>query len=424
MVHRHRLPWMLPLLATLAFAGAATAGEGAAELSAPAAFPNLVFATAEPLDLKFEEGAPIRDVYVAVGKALGLNVLFDPKLRDREIRLQLEDVAADKVLDTLANVWGHFYKVIDERTVMIADDTPQNRRTYEDQVIQTFYLEHAELRDAMTMIRSLIGAKHVAAHETLNALVIRDSAVKVRIAEQILRGHDKPRSIVAVDVALLEVDAGRLGVLGSADDAGSLPLTLDAGAMKRLQGAAGVRTVTRASLSARDGKEADLAVKHRVRLPARSAGRAARAVQQAEHHEVGLELSVEPVVHTGHDELTLKVRLQVDYLDDLAPAGDSAEPVPTKRELTSEVRVTAGETVFLSGLWSLDGCPSATSDRVLALLAPRACDAEEAVARHLLVALTPRIVERASITDRDRAPIGIGTEARLADPRPMKASID
>ncbi len=37
---------------------------------------------------------------------------------------------------------NHFYKVIDEKTILIAADTPANRKTYEDLVIRTFFLSN------------------------------------------------------------------------------------------------------------------------------------------------------------------------------------------------------------------------------------------------------------------------------------------
>ena len=77
---------------------------------------------------------------------------------------------------------GHFYKVLDEHSIIIAADTPQNRRNYEDLVIQTFFLSNAEVKDVMTMLRSLIGAKNVATNEQLNAIIMRDTADKVKVA--------------------------------------------------------------------------------------------------------------------------------------------------------------------------------------------------------------------------------------------------
>ena len=56
---------------------------------------------------------------------------------------------------------SHFYKVLDEHTIIIAADTPQNRRAYEDLVIQTFFLSNADVKDMMTILRTLIDAQEV-----------------------------------------------------------------------------------------------------------------------------------------------------------------------------------------------------------------------------------------------------------------------
>ena len=86
---------------------------------------------------------------------------------------------------------GHFYKVMDEHSIIIAADTPQNRRTYEDLVIQTFFLSNAEVKDMLTILRSLIDARKIATNEQLNAIILRDTADKVKVAERIIEANDK-----------------------------------------------------------------------------------------------------------------------------------------------------------------------------------------------------------------------------------------
>ena len=53
------------------------------------------------------------------------------------------------------------------------------------------------------MLRSLVGAKNVAANDQLNAIVLRDSADKVKVAETIIGTNDKSRGEVVVDVDVL-----------------------------------------------------------------------------------------------------------------------------------------------------------------------------------------------------------------------------
>jgi general secretion pathway protein D len=109
---------------------------------------------------------------------------------------------------------GHFYKVLNEQTIIVVEDSPQNRRAYEDLVIQTFFLSNAEVKDVMTMLRSLVGAKSVAANDQLNAIALRDTADKVKVAESIIRTNDKSRGEVVVDVELLQINTSKLQELG------------------------------------------------------------------------------------------------------------------------------------------------------------------------------------------------------------------
>src|SRR5918999_738381 len=137
----------------------------------------------QPISLEFPQPVSIFSIYRALGQAFGINVLFDPNLRDQEIAIDLKEVTAQAALETLMRAAGHFYKVMDEHTIIIAQDTPQNRRTYEDLVIQTFFLSNSEVKDMLTILRSLIDARKIATNEQLNAIILRDTADKVKVAE-------------------------------------------------------------------------------------------------------------------------------------------------------------------------------------------------------------------------------------------------
>ena len=161
----------------------------------------------QPISLEFPQPVSIFSIYRALGKAFGINVLFDPNLRDQEIAIDLKDVTAQSALETLMRAAGHFYKVMDEHSIIIAQDTPQNRRTYEDLVIQTFFLSNAEVKDMLTILRSLIDARKIATNEQLNAIILRDTADKVKVAERIIEANDKSKAEVVVDVELLQINS-------------------------------------------------------------------------------------------------------------------------------------------------------------------------------------------------------------------------
>ncbi|MGH9360921.1 MAG: secretin N-terminal domain-containing protein, partial [Thermoanaerobaculia bacterium] len=168
----------------------------------------------EPISLNFPQPVSLFEIYQALGKAFGINILFDPNLKDQEIAIDLTEVDAQSALETLMRAANHFYKVLDEHTIIIASDTPQNRRTYEDLVIQTFFLSNAEVKDMMTVLRSLVDAKKIAVNEQLNAIILRDTADKVKVAERIIESNDKSKAEVVVDVELLQINTSKLRDLG------------------------------------------------------------------------------------------------------------------------------------------------------------------------------------------------------------------
>jgi general secretion pathway protein D len=183
----------------------------------------------QPISLDFPQPVSLFSIYRALGQAFGINILFDPNLRDQEIAIDLKDVNAQAALETLMRAAGHFYKVMDEHTIIIAQDTPQNRRTYEDLVIQTFFLSNSEVKDMLTILRSLIDARKIATNEQLNAIILRDTADKVKVAERIIESNDKSKAEVVVDVELLQINTGRLRELGVSLSSYSVGQSLDLG---------------------------------------------------------------------------------------------------------------------------------------------------------------------------------------------------
>ena len=176
--------------------------------------PVLNPASDEPMSLSFPNPTNVRDIYKAIGQAFGINILFDNKMRDQKLSIELKNVTAREALESVMQAAGHFYKVLDPKTVIVVEDTPQNRRDYEDLVVKTFFLSNADVKDISNMLRALIDARRIAINEQLNSLVIRDTADKVAIAERLIDANDKAKAEVLVDVELMQVDTNKLRDIG------------------------------------------------------------------------------------------------------------------------------------------------------------------------------------------------------------------
>ena len=178
--------------------------------------PQLNPASTEPISLSFPRETPVKDIYRALGNAFGINILFDQAVKDDRISIELRDVTAQQALERVMQAANHFYKVLDEKTIIIVPDNPQARRDYEDLVIRTFYLSNGDAEQVTNVVRTMIEARNVFPLKALNAITIRDTADKVRIAEKIIEANDKAKAEVVVAVELVQLDLNKLRDIGIA----------------------------------------------------------------------------------------------------------------------------------------------------------------------------------------------------------------
>ena len=176
--------------------------------------PMLEPASDKPISLNFPQAKPIKQIYQSLAAAAGINVIFDPQLKDENVSIVLTNLPFQAALETLIRQENHFYKVIDEKTMLIAADTPANRKTYEDLVIRTFFLSNGDVTEVSNALRALLQTTRISINKAENSITLRDTADKVAIAERIIEQNDKQLSEVVVDVELLQVNTDKLLDLG------------------------------------------------------------------------------------------------------------------------------------------------------------------------------------------------------------------
>ena len=179
-----------------------------------ASLPMLEPSSDRPINLNFPQPKPIKQIYRALADAAGINVVFDPQLKDDNVSIVLTQVAFQKALETLLRQENHFYKIIDEHTILIAADTPQNRKTYEDLVIKTFFLSNADVTEVANALRALLQTTRISVNKAENSITLRDTSDKVAVAERIVEQNDKQVAEVVVDVELLQINATKAQNLG------------------------------------------------------------------------------------------------------------------------------------------------------------------------------------------------------------------
>ncbi len=189
-----------------------------------------------PPSFVFRE-ASSRDIIVTLARYGNLNVVFDPAFREAPVTTELRNVSLEDALTSITSSTRTFYKVTAPRTITIVPDTPAKRREYEDEIVRTFFLSNADLKETIDLLRIVVDLRRIAGLPATNAITIKDSPDRVAAASRILAAIDKARPEVVIDVELLEIDRKRMRDLGlQIASPGTPPTGIDGSADVNKQG--------------------------------------------------------------------------------------------------------------------------------------------------------------------------------------------
>ena len=215
------------------------------------------------------DAAPSRQVYAAIADQADLAVRFDPDTRDPSVSIDLAGLSPLAALDRVALLAGHFHSPVDARTVLVADDTPQHRRLYETTGIRSYSLRHAEPKDVMTALRTLIDARRLMPTDEPARVTVRDTYPKLAAATRIVAMLDREPWEIRLRVELLPAE---VGLLREIEEAGGEVSAERAQALRRAPGAPlaggvlGLVGARKAEWTVRLGGERSLSLSARARL--------------------------------------------------------------------------------------------------------------------------------------------------------------
>jgi general secretion pathway protein D len=422
-----------------------------------------------PITLNFPKPKPVKEIYEAIGKAYGFNVLFDSKLKDDRLAIELNELTPEQSLEMVMQAAGHFYKVLDEHSIIIAEDSPQNRREYEDLVIKTFFLSNADVKEIDKLLRSLIEARRLSTNEQLNAITLRDTADKVAIAEKLIRVNDKAKAEVLIDVEILIMASTKNSNIGTALSTYNFNLSLDTAAINpdapagslglndfknitsgewfinvpsvliNLAKSAGeAEVLAQPQLRVTEGEKANLLIGDQVPIPVTSfntsntAGGNVVPITSFQYKDIGIQIEVEPRVHHNR-EITLKLRVEISNLGETVPVGPGQEAITIgTRTINTVIRLKSGESSLLAGLIRRDKTKGVVKTPILGdiPLIGRLFRNENITNKDtdLVLTLTPQIIRFPDIDEEDLAPVWVGTESRIsyfgASPRVQSGRAD
>ncbi len=400
-----------------------------------------------PDSLIFRE-AGSRDVFTAIGRFADISIVFDSAFQDVPVTIDLRKAPLEEALSSLAGATRNFWKVTSPRLVTVIPDTPSKRREYEEEIVRTFYLSNADLKETIDILRIVVDARRLAALSATNAITIKDTPERIAAAGRIIRAIDKARPEVIIDVELLEVDRTRLKEYGLqiASPSEGTPTGIDGQVSinrdeftlrdlrnltqanvfltnlpglyyRLLKNDTATRVLANPQLRTSEGIAATARFGERVPVPVTTfapiaaGGIQTQPITSFQYENIGVNIDLTPRTHHD-DEVSLAVKVEVSSV-----SGTGFEGLPTfgNRAINTVIRLKDGETNMLAGLIRdeerrvLSGVPGLSDLPIVGRLF--AHNRRETQETDIILTLTPRIVRVLDLTETDLQPFRVGRDA-------------
>jgi general secretion pathway protein D len=398
-----------------------------------------------PASLVFRD-ASARDIYTVMARYANLNIVFDPLFRDERISIDLSNVTLDQALAAISAATRTFYKMTAQRTITVIPDTAAKRREYEEEVVRTFYLSNADLKETIDLLRIVVDARRIAPLTGTNALTIKDTPQRVAATGRIIQAIDKARPEVVIDVELLEVNRTRLleyglqfaspttaptGIDGVANanrdnltlqnlrnlSQSDIILTnLPTLYYRLLKSDSNTRTLANPQLRTSEGVPAQARFGEQIPVPVTTfspiatGGVAQQPITSFQYQNIGVNIDITPRTHHDDDvSLALKV-----VVNSLSGTGFGGLPTFGNREITTSIRLRDGETNLLAGLIRddertvMEGIPGLSDLPIVGRLFAHNRKATEQT--DVVLTITPHIIRVLDLSADDLRPFRVSND--------------
>jgi general secretion pathway protein D len=356
----------------------------------------------EPITLHAVED--VKNIYMAIGKAAGLNVIFDPDYSSKRIPVDLTNVSLSDALRIVGTIAGTFYKPVTPNTIFVAQNNRTKRSDLDELAVQTFYLTNAaqqqDANEVLTALRNLMDpSMKITLVPSQNAIILRATTDQLLLAQKLINDLDRARPEVVVDVAILQVNRDKLRNLGitlpqsitvtpqaspssTSSSSGSsssngtttttpsnftlntlanmnatnFAVSIPPATLNALLTSSDTRILQNPRIRATDGQRANLKIGQRIPVATGSynagvsTGVASIGVQtQFTYLDVGVEIDITPTVHYDH-QVTLKAKMQVSSQQGSVTISGVTEPIIGQNVVEQVIQLKEAEPSILAGL--------------------------------------------------------------------------
>ena len=430
-----------------------------------------------PLSLNFATNTAIQDILKFIGDVTGINVIIEQGAQSvvtRPTTLNVSGVTLEQGLNLVMTANQLWYKVLNDRTILVIQDTAQKRQQYEEQIIRTFYVSHAEPQEIYNMINQIVRIQGIAItpvvsiNKTANTITVRGTPNIVNILEKVIQANDRPRAEVIVDIELLEVNRQRakefglnlaqyqIGAIFSPEGppAGNTPgpgdgdgsaaviggstfnlntisqgistadfyLTVPQALVKFLASDTRTRVLAKPQLRGAEGGDLELNLGDEIPVPSTVFGGLGAGgvntvpISSFTYKNVGVNVKMKPRV-TFENEIILEIEVENSTLGPNINVAGQLLPTFGSRKVKTRMRLREGESNLIAGLLREEDrkvLRGVTGLMRIPILKDILGGTEEQIqSTDIVILITPRIVRTHELTQEHLNPIYIGSQMNL-----------
>lgn len=405
-----------------------------------------------------------------LAQTMGLNVIFDSQLvnqlRNQKTSIELRNITYPRALELILKTHNMMYVQMDTRTIVVALDGQQSRMKYEQFAVRTFYIKNADVEQMRGAIQAATQAKSLTSIKQLNALVVRDTPTNIQLIESLIDTLDKSKAEVLIDVNIYEVsktdllqignqfgstdkDGGVIGtIFGGFGQNGSVPNTpnthlfantsvlgfalgLPPSSISFFQNKGKAKLLASTQVHILDTEKQNIRIGRRVPIQTASlpsyvsptqgtnpnqnqgsqflGGNFGVGIPQIQYENVGLNIDMEPKVF--EDEVQMVMKIESTSLD---LSSGRLTPTFNQRTMQSVARVKDGQPTLIAGVSQTEENRSTRGFPILGLIPILgrffATPETNNVQSDVVITVTPHILRRADIQDKDHLAYASGTQ--------------
>lgn len=396
---------------------------------------------------------PLQNAFEIISRTANINFVIDHDVKaDQRTTIFVRDTNLDDVIKILMMTNGLDRKALNGNSIVVYPNTPAKQREYQDQVMRSFYLANADVKQTAAMIRTMVKTRDIFTDDKLNLLVMRDSPEAVHLAEQLVATQDLGEPEVVLELEVLEVASSLVqnfglqyptqvvaglpntnSITGSDGTTSLVPLggglrayvANPALVLNLSRSDSGTNLLANPRIRVKNHEKAKVLIGEKVPVITTTSTANVGVSSSVNYIDTGLKLEVEPTIYLGND-VGIKVSLEVSsILSQLNISNTIAYTLGTRNAETT-LRLKDGETQMLAGLINNTDTKSAAKVPLLSqfpLLGRLFRNDNDTASRTEVVLLvTPHVVRNLAQPATVSSRIAYGTEATPGVPLVRLAS--